>query len=189
MTEGSATVIRYDPEWPRAFEVERRILEDTLGLWLDGDIEHVGSTSVPGLAAKPVIDMIAPVRDFEAARGAFEPLRVLGYAYREHRPEAHAFHKPSTGPWWEETHHLHLAERESDLWRERLAFREALRADPALASEYQEWKFREARGAGAQSPYAADKGPFVARVLADAGITLKRDIERLSQATLAQRQR
>jgi GrpB-like predicted nucleotidyltransferase (UPF0157 family) len=187
MTGGAATVAPYDPEWPRRFGSERTILEETLAVWLDGDIEHVGSTSVPGLAAKPVIDMIAPVRELDAARAAFEPLRALGYEHREHRPEAHAFHKPGGVAWWEETHHLHLAERGSGIWRERLAFRDALRADPALASEYQDWKLREARG-GPGSPYAGSKFPFVARVLAEAGITLKRDIERLSRAALADRQ-
>jgi GrpB-like predicted nucleotidyltransferase (UPF0157 family) len=61
----------------------------------------------------------------EAARAAFEPLRALGYRYHEHRPEAHAFSKPESGAdWWEQTHHLHLTEPGSDLWRERLAFRD-----------------------------------------------------------------
>jgi GrpB-like predicted nucleotidyltransferase (UPF0157 family) len=96
----------------------------------------VGSTAVPGLAAKPVIDMIAGVRDLEAARAAFERLRSLGYQYRAHRPEAHCLHKPDGAQWWQATHHLHLTEPGSDIWRERLAFRDALRADSALAAEY-----------------------------------------------------
>jgi GrpB-like predicted nucleotidyltransferase (UPF0157 family) len=189
MVDGGLTVVRYDPRWRDRFEAERAVLEQALGPWLDGDIEHVGSTAVPGLSAKPVIDMIAPVRDLEAARGAFELLRVLGYGHREHRPEAHAFQKPAIAAWWEATHSLHLAERGSDIWRERNAFRDALRADPALAAEYQDWKLRQARAAGAESAYAADKFPFVARVLAEAGITLKPDVERLTPAVLAERQR
>jgi GrpB-like predicted nucleotidyltransferase (UPF0157 family) len=188
VTAAAATVVPYDPAWPGRFEAERTLLEEALGPWLDGDIEHVGSTAVPGLSAKPVIDMIAPVGDLEAARDAFEPLRVLGYEYREHRPEAHAFQKPAVAAWWEATHSLHLAERGTDIWRERLAFRDALRADPALAAQYQDWKLSEARDAGAESPYAAGKLPFVARVLAEVGITVKPDTERLSRATLAQRQ-
>ena len=151
-----------------------------LAPWLDGEIEHIGSTAVTGLAAKPVIDMLAPVRDLEGARSAFEPLRSVGYEYREHRPEAHAFAKPGGAAWWQTTHGLHLTERGSDLWVERLAFRDALRADPALAAEYEEWKLREANAAGADGPYAASKFDFVARVLADAGVELKPDAERLS---------
>ena len=189
VTDGSAAVVPYDPEWAGRFEAERTILEETLGRWLDGDIEHVGSTSVPGLSAKPVIDMIAPVRDLEAARSAFGPLSALGYQHRDHRPKAHAFCKPASADWWEQTHHLHLAERASDIWRERLAFRDALRADPALAAQYEDWKLREARGAGAENPYAGDKFPFVARVLAESGITLKPDSERLTPTALEDRQR
>jgi GrpB-like predicted nucleotidyltransferase (UPF0157 family) len=140
----------------------------------------------PGLAAKPIIDMIAGVRDLETARAAFEPLRALGYRYHEHRPEAHAFSKPeSTADWWEQTHHLHLTEPGSDLFRERLAFRDALRIEPELAAEYQEWKFRNA--VTTAHAYTGGKRAFVARVLAENGIKLKPDSERLTVAALAAR--
>jgi GrpB-like predicted nucleotidyltransferase (UPF0157 family) len=187
VTAAAGIVRPYDPGWPHSFEAERTVLIETLSRWLDGDLEHVGSTSVPGLAAKPVIDMIAPVRDLEAARGAFGPLRALGYGHRDHRPEAHAFHKPASSLWWQTTHSLHLTERGSDIWRERLAFRDALRASPVLAAEFQNWKVRAARDARADSPYAADKFEFVARVLAEAGIKLNEDVDRLSPEALAQR--
>jgi GrpB-like predicted nucleotidyltransferase (UPF0157 family) len=173
----------YDPEWPHRFEAERALLEEVLSPWLAGGIHHVGSTAVPGLAAKPIIDIVAGVRDLEDARASFEPLTALGYHHREHRPEAHSLVKPTHGNWWEATHHLHLTEPGSDLWRERLAFRDALRADPALVEEYAEWKRRHAAASPEPNPYTADKRPFVARVLADAGIDLKPDAERLSVET------
>jgi GrpB-like predicted nucleotidyltransferase (UPF0157 family) len=171
----------YDPAWPRQFESERRALERVLAPWLDGEPKHIGSTAVPGLAAKPVIDMLAPVRSLEESRDAFEPLAALGYGYREHRPEAHAFAKPAGAPWWEATHGLHLTERGSDLWRERLAFRDALRADPALAAEYEAWKELHANAPGEEAPYDHGKFDFIARVLAGAGLELKPDSERLSR--------
>jgi GrpB-like predicted nucleotidyltransferase (UPF0157 family) len=173
----------YDPAWPQRFEAERRMLEGLLAPWLDGELEHVGSTAVPGLAAKPVIDMIAPVRGLEESRAAIEPLGVVGYGYREHRPEAHAFTKPAGAPWWLATHGLHLTERGSDIWRERLAFRDALRADAALAAEYEAWKEQHANVIGAEGSYAERKFDFVAHVLAAAGIELKPDSERLSRRT------
>jgi GrpB-like predicted nucleotidyltransferase (UPF0157 family) len=187
VAEEARAVLPYDPERAHRFEVEQAVLEGVLAPWLAGGIHHVGSTAVPGLAAKPVIDMIAGVRDLKAARAAFKQLRSLGYQYREHRPEAHCFHKPGGAQWWEATHHLHLTEPGSDIWRERLAFRDALRADPALVAEYQEWKLTHSRSAGEVSPYIGDKRAFVARVLAEAGIALKPDNERLSAATLADR--
>jgi GrpB-like predicted nucleotidyltransferase (UPF0157 family) len=167
-TPRPSVVVPYDPAWPRLFEEERERLETALASWLEGGIHHIGSTAVPGLAAKPIIDMLAGVRNLAEARAAEEPLAALGYAYREHRPEAHLFVKETCG--------VHLTERGSDLWRERLAFRDALRSDPELRREYAEWK----RTHGGGKPYTASKTPFVARVLAGAGIQLKPDSERLS---------
>lgn len=172
-------VVPYDPEWPRWFERERAVLEKALRQWLAAGVEHVGSTAVPGLAAKPIVDMLAGVRDLEEARAAFEPLERLGYRYREHRPEAHLFVRPGAG--------VHVTEPGSDLWRERLAFRDALRADPELAREYAEWKLRHATDDPTLGPYDADKRPFVARVLASAAIALRPDEERLTPAALAAR--
>src|SRR5260221_3708203 len=100
----------YDPAWPSRFEAERALLEQALAPWLAGGIHHVGSTAVPGLAAKPVIDMVAGVRDLEESRAAFELLQELGYHHQEHRPEAHSFSKPAPKDWWDTTHHLHLTE-------------------------------------------------------------------------------
>lgn len=168
-------VVEYDPEWPRRFEAERPVLRRVLAPWLEGGIHHVGSTAVPGLAAKPVIDMVAGVRDLEEARGAFEPLREHSYHYAPHRPGiAHHFAKPSLR-WSEVTHGLHLTEPGSDLWRERLAFRDALRADSALAAEYEALKLRLAQAHRDDvAAYTAGKRAFVACVLAGAGVELGR---------------
>jgi GrpB-like predicted nucleotidyltransferase (UPF0157 family) len=134
---------------------------------------------VPGLAAKPIIDMMAGIRNLESARAAFPPLEALGYRYREHRPEAHLFVKEGYG--------VHLTEPESELWRERLAFRDALRADPALAREYADWKLTHLAADPNRGPYTEDKRPLVTRVLAAAGIDVKPDEERLVASVLASR--
>jgi GrpB-like predicted nucleotidyltransferase (UPF0157 family) len=167
-------VVPYDPDWPRRFDSERELLERLLAPWLEGGIHHVGSTAVPGLAAKPVIDMMAGVQDFEGARAAFGPLLEHSYLPAPHRPdEAHHFSKPSLRlPAL--THGLHLTEPGSDLWRERLAFRDALRADPALAAEYEALKLELARARRDDLPgYTGGKRAFVAHVLAGAGIELR----------------
>jgi GrpB-like predicted nucleotidyltransferase (UPF0157 family) len=167
-------LVPYDPEWPRRFETERAVLERLLAPWLDAGIHHIGSTAIPGVAAKPVIDMLAGVRDLAEARAAFGPLREASFYFVPHRAEeAHHFAKPSLR-LSEATHGLHLTQPGSDLWRERLAFRDALRADPGLAAEYQALKLRLAEDdlKGGTS-YTAAKRPFVARVLASAGIRLR----------------
>jgi GrpB-like predicted nucleotidyltransferase (UPF0157 family) len=162
----------YDPDWPLRFEAERALLEAVLAAWLNGGIYHIGSTAIPGLAAKPIIDMMAGVRDLEEARAAFAPLLLHSYEYTPHRPGTHHFSKPA-GPWWTYTHGLHLTEPGSDLWRERLAFRDALRADPALATEYADLKVRLAKENGTEiEGYTVSKRAFVARVLAGVGLTL-----------------
>jgi GrpB-like predicted nucleotidyltransferase (UPF0157 family) len=163
-------VVPYDTQWPRLFEGEREVLEEALAPWLDGGIHHIGSTAVPGLPAKPIIDMLAGVRDLAESRAAEEPLAALGYSYREHRPEGHLFVKDGYG--------VHLTEPGSDLWRERLAFRDALRAEPELAREYADWK----RVHAGEHSYTGDKRPLVTKALARAGIEVKPDEERLTTA-------
>jgi GrpB-like predicted nucleotidyltransferase (UPF0157 family) len=147
-------------------------LEDVLAPWLEGGIHHSGSTAIPGLTAKPIVDMMTGVRDLEEARAAFAPLQLYTYYHAPHRPGTHHFSKPP-GPWWTYTHGLHLTQPGGDLWRERLAFRDALRADPALATEYADLKVRLAKEHGIEvERYTVGKRAFVARVLASAGLTL-----------------
>jgi GrpB-like predicted nucleotidyltransferase (UPF0157 family) len=168
-------VVSYDPQWPLLFEAERRLLETVLAPWLVGGLHHIGATSVSGLASKPIIDIIAGVRDLEGARAAFAPLRGHSYVHTPHRPDvAHHFSKPSVRRS-EATHGLHLTEAGSDLWRERLAFRDALRADPVLTAEYEALKLWLVD----QHPtdldaYTAGKRDFIAHVVASAGIRLRR---------------
>ena len=168
----SITVVAYDPDWPARFEQERALLEAVLAPWLDGGLHHIGSTSVPGLAAKPIVDMMAGVRDLEEARAATTVLERHGYARTPHRPDvAHHFDKRDGDVT---THGLHLTEPGSALWRERLAFRDALRCDEALAREYEALKLglaeRPDTGLGA---YTHGKRAFVARVLAADGVELR----------------
>jgi GrpB-like predicted nucleotidyltransferase (UPF0157 family) len=173
MTDEPIVVVPYDNEWPARFEAERRVLEHVLAAWLEGGIHHIGATSVPGLAAKPIIDMMAGVRDLETALAAFGPLHEQSYVLTPHRPGiAHHFSKPSNR-LSQMTHGLHLTEPGSDLWRERLVFRDALRADPALAAAYEALKLRLAcEHAGNVEAYTAGKRSFVTEVLATAGVEL-----------------
>jgi len=160
----------YDPDWARSFEAERALLERVLAPWLEGGVEHVGSTAVPGIAAKPIVDMVAGVRDLDEARAAYEPLHEVGYLDEPHRPEvAHHFAKPALERD-ARTLNLHLTEPSSSLWRERLAFRDALRADPVLAAEYEALKLRLAGRPGDVRAYTDGKREFVRRVLVAAGV-------------------
>jgi GrpB-like predicted nucleotidyltransferase (UPF0157 family) len=128
---------------------------------------------VPGLAAKPILDMIAGVADLRAASAAVPALLALGYLQGEHRPhEALWFAKYAPGEPDRATHGLHLTEVGSSLWRERFAFRDALRADPELVREYAALKTRLAAEHTHLPAYTRDKREFVASVLEGAGVRL-----------------
>jgi GrpB-like predicted nucleotidyltransferase (UPF0157 family) len=154
----------YDPAWPEKFETESRLLRAVLAQWLVGPIEHVGSTAVPGLPAKPIIDIMAAVRDLPSSTPAIHALKPHSYCYFDYKADVmHWFCKPSD---FERTHHLHLVPFGSQLWRDRLAFRDSLRSDVATSSSYAELKFalaskyREDREA-----YTEAKTKFVQTVL------------------------
>jgi GrpB-like predicted nucleotidyltransferase (UPF0157 family) len=159
---------RYDPSWPEQFRVEASNLAELLRPWLATPVEHIGSTSVPGLAAKPILDMMAGVHDLHSASDAIPVLTSHGYIHGQHRPATLWFHKDRNESDLEQN--LHLTEPGSSLWRERLAFRDALRADPLLASQYQELKQRLAADSGDIAAYTAGKREFVIQVLAATGV-------------------
>lgn len=157
----------YDAGWPARFEQERELVLGAIAPWVTGGIHHVGSTSVPGLDAKPVIDILVGVESLAASRACLERLAPLGYRYAPYRPgEMHWLCKP--GPRLR-THHLHLVPTGSGRYRDELAFRDALRADRAVALAYVDLKRELARENRLdRDAYTAGKGDFIARVLARA---------------------
>lgn len=161
-------IARYDPAWPEQFRAQASKLTELLKPWLITRLEHIGSTSVPGLAVKPILDMMAGIRDLDSATEAIPVLISHGYTHGQHRPATLWLHKARSESEPEQA--LHLTEPGSSLWRERLAFRDALRADPLVARQYQELKERLAAESGDIATYTAGKREFVVQVLARAGI-------------------
>jgi GrpB-like predicted nucleotidyltransferase (UPF0157 family) len=161
-------LVPYDPTWPSRFTEEAKALKAALGPWLAGPVEHVGSTAVPGLAAKPVIDIMAAVRDLPSSLEARRALVPLEYRYYPHRPDVmHWFCKPSPR---RRTHHLHLVPYRSRLWFDRLAFRDALRERPSVAAAYAALKASLAeRHEFDREGYTEAKGDFVRRTLVTSG--------------------
>jgi GrpB-like predicted nucleotidyltransferase (UPF0157 family) len=157
-------LVPYDPDWPGRFASERSLLEGAVGRWATGGIHHVGSTAVPGLAAKPIIDILVGVADLPSSRACFEPLAGLDYLYAPYLAEQmHWFCKPDPR---RRTHHLHLVPVASPRYRDELAFRDLLRADPETASEYQELKRELAERFGDdRDAYTDAKTEFIARAL------------------------
>ena len=155
-----------DSAWPGRFELERAALEEAIGEWIDGGIHHVGSTAVPGLEAKPIIDILAGIRDLENARACFAPLAGLGYLYAPYLPqEMHWFCKPDPA---RRTHHLHLVPAGTPRFHDELTFRDRLRADPRLAADYAALKRHLAkRHRDDREAYTDAKGVFIRAALTD----------------------
>jgi GrpB-like predicted nucleotidyltransferase (UPF0157 family) len=157
-------VVPYDARWPALFAAE----EARIRTALDGiplELEHVGSTSVPGLAAKPIIDIMAGrLADVPAERVI--PLLVkAGYEHRGDRglPGREFFRRGDP-----RSYHVHLVDLASHYWREHLGFRDRLRADPATLAEYASLK----RALAARFPfdrekYIEGKADFIQGVIAD----------------------
>lgn len=154
----------YCEEWSAKFRTERDILTAVLEPWLAGPIEHVGSTAVPGLAAKPVIDIMAAVHSLEASKPAIATLSKVGYLYAPYRADVmHWLCKPSPDV---RTHHLHLVPFQGRLWKDRILFRDRLIGCRELADEYAALKRRLAEiYPDDRDAYTDAKAPFIERVL------------------------
>lgn len=159
----------YSAEWPVCF---RAVREELLSVFapIEVAVEHIGSTAVPGLAAKPVIDVLLGARALADVESRIEPLGEHGYSYvqkyERELPMRRYFVKPAATSL---RVHLHAVELGSLLWQEHLAFRDALRTDATLSSRYQSLKLRLAEEFAAdKSAYTVAKGPFIRSVLATA---------------------
>lgn len=136
-------VVPYDPAWAAVFAAEAALL----GIALAGvphRVGHIGSTAVPGMPAKPVVDVMVGLPDDATLDGRFAHVRTalegLGYLWDPRAladdPGRHVFRKGPADPTQLRTHHLHLTTEGSAYWRRIIAFRDRLRADPAAAAEY-----------------------------------------------------
>lgn len=127
-------IVEYDPAWPQEFVRLRDRAQDALGD-LALSIEHVGSTAVPGLAAKPVIDMVVVIASDDDLEEAIRRLEAMGYQARGELgvPGREAF----TWPEGERRHHLYVSPSTSDELRAQVRFRDMLLADPELARRYE----------------------------------------------------
>jgi GrpB-like predicted nucleotidyltransferase (UPF0157 family) len=156
----SIVIAEYDPNWPEEFSAEERRVQRALGA-LALSIDHVGSTSVPGLAAKPVIDIQVTVDDAAAAEACREPLVGIGYTYTT-IPLPY-FHQPSE---WPHTHHIHVRNAGSVEARRMLAVRDWLRGHEVERRAYELLKRQLAEDSHAETPqgrflYSEGKTDFI----------------------------
>jgi GrpB-like predicted nucleotidyltransferase (UPF0157 family) len=170
ITQEDVSIMPYNSDWPRMFEREKFHLLNCLPRELIGRIEHFGSTAIPGLFAKPIIDILVEVASLEETKKKIAPvLESQGYDY---------FWRPSFGDdvppfyaWFikrdtrgDRTHHIHMVERDFEHW-DRLFFRDYLIEHPDLAKEYQNLKLRLAKDHPKDRvAYTNGKTEFIVRI-------------------------
>jgi len=159
---GTVRLREYTPLWAELFLIEATDLNAALGV-LALDVEHVGSTAVPGLAAKPVLDIAVGIAAHSLVPRCATLLARLGYqyAYWADLDNDYTFEKGV-----ERTHHVHLVEHESPQWSNYLRFRDALRSNAELAREYERTKTAlGARYCSDRASYTRAKAAFIRHVL------------------------
>lgn len=172
----AVVLLPYSERWPLAFELIRA---EVLGVFADppvdsepASLQHIGSTSVPGLCAKPVIDVLLGATSLARIEANIGALAALGYVYvskyERELPMRRYFVRDADGE--RPRVHLHGVVVGSPIWREHLAFRDALRADPALRDRYAALKTElAARFARDKAAYTDAKAPFI-RATIDAAL-------------------
>ena len=161
-------VVPYDPRWPEEFEAERGRIRVALGA-LALRIDHHGSTAVPGLAAKPIIDIQISVERLHPIDPYVVGLARIGYRHLAHADDAFCpfLHRPDV---WPHTHHVHIVEAGGDEERRTLAFRDHLRAHVEVAREYEALKEKlagqfDGESLSSREAYADAKSEFIKGVL------------------------
>jgi len=159
---GTVRVVPYDPAWADRYDREASRLRDAVGSMVE-DIQHIGSTAIPGMAAKPIIDIAVAVADVSVVESLAPRLEDLGYEDRGLLLgiEGHYFFRRGNP----REYFLHVFEQSSDFWARSIAFRDYLVAHSDVAAEYIALKERlAAKYADDRTSYTAEKKAFVERV-------------------------
>ncbi|MDB4992564.1 MAG: hypothetical protein JWL75_809 [Parcubacteria group bacterium] len=171
LQRGTVVLSEYTPEWHQLFEEEKVNLATVLGT-STLSIEHIGSTAIPGIKAKPILDLMVAIPRLDGWEQYIEALGLLSYEFRRdfrHNQQHILFVK---GPEKNRTHYLKLTELNSEFWKEHIIFRDYLITHPEKAQEYQKLKeFLLAEHSGDRGPYTEGKKRFVQETLRLAGYT------------------
>lgn len=165
---GKVRLASHDPTWGESFERERVRIAAALQP-LAPTIEHVGSTAIPGIIAKPLLDMMVGITPIADHAKALAPLEALGYEYKGEFgiPDRHFY---VLGDAHHSTHHVHLVEMGGNFWRLNLVFRDYLRASADARDRYAAEKRRLAvEFSDAREKYTAGKDAIITQLLREAG--------------------
>ncbi|BCB03685.1 GrpB family protein [Bacillus sp. KH172YL63] len=164
MANPTVQLVPYDPKWQTQYHQEKNNIVSALGRSLKG-IEHIGSTSVEGMDAKPIIDIMVGVKNLGEVDSLIEPLGNIEYTYI-HKPELINRRFFRKGGWRSGTCHLHICQFGGSEWHEKLLFRDYLREFPESAEQYARLKRNLATLYQFDRPrYTKEKEPFIMETL------------------------
>jgi GrpB-like predicted nucleotidyltransferase (UPF0157 family) len=173
LESGTVRLVEYDPAWPRLFAEEAQRIRGLLGYDLELAVEHMGSTAVPGLVAKPILDLLGGYPSGARIAPYVESLVFAGYVHRGEQgiPGREFFRQGEP-----RAYHFHLTVKGGAFWREQLAFRDALRVEPTVRDAYAALKVDLAqRYPRDREGYIEGKGAFVRHVVEEAIGRVERD--------------
>lgn len=162
LPKGQVFLVPWTDTWQKEFLLEKKRIESVIGKYVFA-IHHVGSTSIQGLSAKPIIDIAIEIHTFNDGENCAEPLKRLNYAYRGTHmlPNRHYFSKGNP-----RTHQIHMHQKGDKLLLEQLAFRDYLIQDETARLEYEDLKQRLVKEYQNDRPaYTAAKSDFIRNIL------------------------
>lgn len=173
VADQSIELVDYDPAWQTRFAEQQECLGALLASWLAGEIEHIGSTSVPGLRSKPIVDILAPVQSLAATRAAIPILEKDGWRFWPDDPNQGYrlwFLRPDPAT---RTHHLQIIQHDDSNRQALIVFRDVLRRDAAALAAYSALKDDLAnRHRRDRNAYSNAKTEFVRAILRGEGLCL-----------------
>lgn len=168
MTTPIVQLEEYNLNWEKQFAYEKDKIIEAIGKHIL-EIEHIGSTSIKGMVAKPIIDIMVGVKDLKSVAQFVKPLEKIEFEY-VHKPELIDRRFFRKGEWGQGICHLHICEMSGTEWNEKLSFRDYLRSNPQVAKEYALLKKELASKYIDDRPtYTKKKEPFIRDVIEIAG--------------------
>ncbi|MBD3208477.1 MAG: GrpB family protein [Candidatus Nealsonbacteria bacterium] len=164
LERGRVRLSPYNPRWKKLYEQERKRIVSVIGGHIL-DIQHVGSTSIPGVKAKPIIDIAIGVRDLKTGRNCIKPLEELGYEYK-HDAGIKGRHFFAKGSEKNRTYYVHVEKLNGQLWKNHILFRDYLRAHKQAVREYNKIKEGLAeKYKDDRDSYSAEKNSFIEEII------------------------
>ncbi|TFG11015.1 GrpB family protein [Candidatus Heimdallarchaeota archaeon] len=164
LKRGIVELKTYNPKWREFYEQESKVISSQISDFLV-DIQHIGSTAIPGIIAKPIIDIAVAINSLENIAKIIEPLSEIGFVYRGEQgiPDRHLFIK---GGEELRTHHIHVMHKSHYEWKKHILFRDYLLNHPEEVQKYSELKRRlEKQFKQDRESYTESKSEFIEGIL------------------------